>query len=247
MAIRYYDDILIKKIQRWLPEASKVRVLRPDETSKFFSLTADDLKDQAFQLPLVALSRKPDLELLSTVKSPKSYDGLKLGTTPAFGGQVPAKTAQMNVLPIRPEYQLDIYAKTAEECEEYVRGFLFKLINNPAIIIDVPYNDSHIEHIANIRVLSNISDTSAITERIFSGQFTRWTIPFELQDAFLFSIPYRKNWILHVDEDAEMIIDNLPTDKSNPNSPKASALELVEHLEAEDAEAEHLDIVITTT
>ena len=68
MAIRYYDDLIIQKLQHWVPEESK----------KFFELTADDNKDKAFQLPLIAISRKDELELLSTVKAPKTYDGLRL-------------------------------------------------------------------------------------------------------------------------------------------------------------------------
>ena len=38
-------------------------------------------------------------------------------------------------------------------------------------LLRIPYNNTQIEHVANIRVLSNISDTSDISERIFSGQF----------------------------------------------------------------------------
>ena len=100
----------------------------------------------------------------------------------------------LNAIPIKLNYQLDIYAKKAEDCDEYVRNFLFKLINNPVIMIDIPYNGTNIQHIANIRILNTISDTSAISERLFSGQFSRWTIQFEIQDAFLFSIPYKRNW-----------------------------------------------------
>ena len=235
MAISYYDDVIIKKLQCWLPEAAKIRVLRPDETSKLFSITADDLKDNAFTLPMLALSRKPDLELLSTVKSQKSFNGLKIPQT-IQAGLIPNKTAQFNVLPIRPEYQLDIYTKTAEEAEEYVRALLFKLINNPSIIIEIPYHNLNIEHIANIRVLSNISDTSAISERIFSGQFTRWTIPFELHDAFLFSIPYRKNWILKVDPDIEGS-DKLDIPKSK--------LVLTDDVEIDTEEQEDLEPFLT--
>jgi hypothetical protein len=55
--------------------------------------------------------------------------------------------------------------------DEYVRNFLFKLINNPVLKVKIPYNGAEIEHIANIRVLSNVSDTSDISERIFVGQF----------------------------------------------------------------------------
>lgn len=46
----------------------------------------------------------------------------------------------------------------------------------------------------------NVSDTSDITEHLFAGQFTRWSIQLELQDAFLFNVPYKKNWRLWVDD-----------------------------------------------
>jgi hypothetical protein len=193
MACRYYDDILITKIKRWIPEASNLKVLGPSESKRFFEITADEGKDKPFKLPIISLVRHKDLELLSTVKSPKSYDGLKLLNTSET-------TLQFNVIPIKLLYDLTIYTKTEEEVDEYVRNFLFKLINNPVIKVKIPYNDAHIEHIANIRVMSNISDTSDITERIFNGQFHCWTIQLEIQDAFLFSLPYRKNWQLYIEE-----------------------------------------------
>jgi hypothetical protein len=50
-------------------------------------------------------------------------------------------------------------------------------------------------------VLDTVSDTSSISERIFSGQFTRWTIQLEIQDAFLFSVPYRRDWRFATEDD----------------------------------------------
>ena len=214
MACRYYDDILVAKILRWIPEASGLRVLKPDESKRLFELTAADNNDQAFKLPLIALSRNNDISLLSTVKNPKSFDGLRIARTiknpEALKEEnlkkekpepVISYTAQLNVIPIKLMYQLDIYTKTAEEGDEYVRNFLFKLINNPVLKISIPYNDLNVEHIANIRVLDTVSDTSSISERIFSGQFTRWTIQLEIQDAFLFSIPYRRDWRFATEDD----------------------------------------------
>jgi hypothetical protein len=154
------------------------------------------------QLPLLTLNRHKDIELLATTKSPKSYDGLKLLSTEEG-------TLQFNVIPIKLLYDLTIYTKTEEEVDEYVRNFLFKLINNPVIKVKIPYNGADIEHIANIRVLSNVSDTSDISERIFAGQFHCWTIQLEIQDAFLFSLPYRQNWKLSVsDTDDFLQIDS---------------------------------------
>ena len=193
MAVRYYDDAIIQKLKRWIPENSSLRVLHPDESKRLFELVATDNNDKPLQLPFIALSRDNNIELLSTVKQLKSFNGAKLS-----GGAMTVDDLNtskvLNAIPIKLNYQLDIYAKKAEDCDEYVRNFLFKLINNPVIMIDIPYNGTNIQHIANIRILNTISDTSAISERLFSGQFSRWTIQFEIQDAFLFSIPYKRNW-----------------------------------------------------
>ena len=189
MACRYYDDILAIKLHKWLPDNSTLRVLGPSETKRLFETTVEDRAEAPLQLPLIALSRHKDIELLSTTKSPKSYDGLKVLSTET-------ETMQFNVIPIKLLYDLTIYTKTEEEVDEYVRTFLFKLINNPVIKVRLPYHNAEIEHIANIRVLSNVSDTSDISERIFAGQFHCWTIQLEIHDAFLFSLPYRRNWRL---------------------------------------------------
>lgn len=44
MACRYYDDILIAKLQKWIPDNSTLRVLKPEESKRFFELTAMIIK-----------------------------------------------------------------------------------------------------------------------------------------------------------------------------------------------------------
>lgn len=199
MAARYYDDAIVAKLKKWIPDNSRIRILKPDEVSRLFAIKADDNKDRPLDLPMVALSRSKDIKILQTTKNNRSFDGLKLQSDSKSN-----KTVLMNVIPIQLEYQLDIYTKTEEECDEYLRNFLFKLINNPTIMIKIPYNGQDVQHIANLRVLDTVSDTSDITERLFVGQFTRWTIQLELQDGFLFSIPYKQNWKI-TDVDLEVI------------------------------------------
>ena len=188
MGARYYDDALVYKINKWIPTNSNLHVLKPEESKRFFETRADDKNDKPVQLPVIALSRSKDINLRSNIKQSRSFDGLTLHKTETT-------TVQLNIIPILLTYQMDIYTKTYEEGDEYVREFLFKLINNPKIVLGIPYNDTNIAHVANIRVLDTVSDTSDIAEHLFPGQFTRWTIQLEVQDAFLFSIPYRNNWI----------------------------------------------------
>jgi hypothetical protein len=189
MAISYYDEAVTQKIKNWLADSSKLRVLSPDESNRLIQLAADDSNDKPLKLPIIALSRNKDIELESAIKQNKSFDGLVIGTDDKT-----AATVHLNVIPIKTTYQLDIYTKKRLEADEYVRQYLFKLINNPQIIIDIPYNGYLVRHTANLRVLGTVSDTSDISTHIFPGQFYKWTIQLELQDGFLFSIPQKQGW-----------------------------------------------------
>lgn len=191
MAISYYDEAVTQKIKGWLADTSKLRVLSPDESTRLIQLTAEDTGDKPLKLPLIAISRNKDIEIESAIKQNKSFDGLVLGQD-----ALTAKTIHLNVIPIKTTYQLDIYTKKRIEADEYVRQYLFKLINNPQIIVDIPYNNYLVRHTANLRVLSTVSDTSDISTHVFPGQFYKWTIQLELQDGFLFSIPQKQGWRL---------------------------------------------------
>jgi hypothetical protein len=189
MAISYYDEAVTQKIKNWLADSSKLRVLSPEETTRLIQLAAEDSNDQPLKLPLIAISRNKDIEIESAIKQNKSFDGLILEKD-----NVAATTVHLNVIPIKTTYQLDIYTKKRIEADEYVRQYLFKLINNPQIIIEIPYNNYVVRHTANLRVLGTVSDTSDISTHIFPGQFYKWTIQLELQDGFLFSIPQKQGW-----------------------------------------------------
>lgn len=225
MAFEYYDDAIAGKLMKWTPTNLQLRVLKPDDTKRLMELKADDSKDKQLRLPFIALSRNNEIELLLNVKNPRSFDGLTLNKTEE-------KTLQMNVIPVKLQYQLDIFAKTQIEAEQYVREYLFKLINNPVIKIVIPYNGQEVPQIANIKVLSNVADTSDIPQRLFVGQFTRWTIQLEILDAFLYNLPYRQNWKIFIDED-ELLDSKL-----------YSTLEVAKDLYAEPEESELLPIGI---
>lgn len=189
MAISYYDEAVTQKIKNWLADSSKLRVLSPDESNRLMQLKAEDSNDEPVKLPIIAISRNKDIDIESTIKQNKSFDGLIIGKDEAT-----ATTIHLNVIPIKTTYQLDIYTKKRIEVDEYVRQYLFKLINNPQIIIEIPYNSYIVRHTANLRVLNTVSDTSDIPTHIYNGQFYKWTIQLELQDGFLFSIPQKQGW-----------------------------------------------------
>ena len=183
MAIRYYDEALAQKIKNWVKESS-VTILKPDEVERRLQELADGKNDKPITLPLIALSREPEIEILSTNKKPLSYDGAKLNANDS-------KTQQLNAIPIEIHYQLDIFTREYAEADEYLRNFIFNFINYPKLHIVIPYNDVNIIHDSNIRIASTITDTSDIKMKLAPDQFTRWTIKLILDDAYLFSIPFK--------------------------------------------------------
>ena len=212
MAIRYYDQALVEKIKNWIKDPNLI-VLSPSDSTRLFQQRADALNDKKLTLPLVALSRDSDIEIISTTKKALSYDGAHL--------QNSIKTSKiLNAIPIKLTYQLDIYTKYFAEADEYARNFIFNFINYPKLSIEIPYNNAKVVHDSTVLVESTISDSSDIPERLISGQFTRFTIRLTVDDAWLFSVPFMDNWkietgLIEISNDNENIIKPVESDNES--------------------------------
>ena len=205
MAVRLYDEALTNKIGKWVKN-SKLTILKPEESTRFFEMTLDDIKDKTLSLPLIAISRDKNIDILSTQKQSKTFDGFSnlnktLGNKEYLdevaenerlnlGQSLPAPTPiNVNVVPIRIAYQIDIYTRGMAEADEYIRNFVFNFINYPKLEITLPYNDVDLKHESMIYLDASISDNSDIKEHLFADQFVRFTLKIVLDDAYLFSIP----------------------------------------------------------
>ena len=185
MSVRLYDDALVKKIKNWVKD-EKVRILSPDETLELFQKTANDKNDEPISLPIISLTRSREVDLDHPHKKMMTYDGMMLDATID-------KSLQIDAIPMTLNYQLDIYTRYKYEADEYMRNFVFNLVNHPKVKIVLPYNDINYTHYSNIRLIPTIEDNSDVPNRLVSDQFTRWTISFTIDDAYLFSLPYKSN------------------------------------------------------
>ena len=159
-----YDEALVQKLKYWTQDTS-ITITSPDETRRLFEYQADINNDKPIQLPLIALRRKPSIDIQSLNKKPLTFDGWR-----QQGNE--NKISQLNGIPIQLGYTIDIYTRHADEALDYVRSFIFNIINFPKLTIEIPYNDSKLTHNANIRLMP--------------GQFSRWTISINIDDAYLF-------------------------------------------------------------
>lgn len=192
MSIRFYDDAVCEKIKKWVKNPN-MKILGPNETNRLFQLHADQTNDKPLTLPMIAISRNSNIDVM-TSKRALSVDGQHVYADEN-------RSLVLNAIPMKISYQLDIYCKYFEEADEYLRNFLFNLINYPKVVINIPYNDTKITHNSMILVDSTVVDGSDIPERLISGQFTRLSISFSIDDAYMFSVPWLDNWsVLESDE-----------------------------------------------
>lgn len=218
MAIRFYDAAMVDKIKAWVKDPS-MTVLSPSDSTRLFQMRADQISDKPLTLPLIAISRDSDIEIINTRKQALSYDAGHLTTDPSDRNKsTPDVSKVLNAIPIKLTYQLDIYTKYFAEADEYVRNFIFNFINYPRISIEIPYNDAKVLHNSTVLVESTVSDSSDIPERLIAGQFTRMTIRLTIDDAYLFSVPFMDNWKI------EMGDIGIATGKIDPETGKEKVI-----------------------
>ena len=188
MAIRFYDEAIANKINSWLPKSKnrKIQILKPDEVKRLFSIEADERNDKPIQLPLIAISRETQIDVLHPTKRAMSFDGMMLESDGKH-------TIQLDAVPISLTYQIDMYTRHFDEGDELLRELIFKIINNPQLVIELPYNNQKLKQVCAMKLQGSVEDTSSVSERLFSGQFTRWTMRVDIDGAYLYSIPYVDN------------------------------------------------------
>ena len=188
MALYLYDEAFLNKLKSW-SKNTNLHILGPDDTQKLFQIQADENGDNNIQLPSICLRLLGGFEILNTNKQPLTYDGFtKEATIP--------KSLQLNVVPVNIRYQLDIYTRYFKEADEYMRNLIFNIINYPKLLVEVPYNDIHFKHNAIIRIASDVIDNSDIPERLVSGQFSRFTLQINIDDAYIWDVRLRDNYII---------------------------------------------------
>ena len=197
MAIRFYDEALVNKIKNWVTN-TQIQITSPSETERIFEIIADKNNDNPIELPMICIRRAKGFKLLSTNKKPLTFDGLTLSANKYIDNEnkIISKSLQLNAIPISIEYSIDIYTRKFQEADEYVRNFIFNIVNFPKLTVDIPFNNENIEILANIRISDSIEDNSEIPERIIPGQFTRFTLSLYVDDAYIFDIRVRNNYSL---------------------------------------------------
>ena len=188
MGVRFYDQALLEKFQKWVKDPN-MTILGPSDINRTFQIIADKKQDKEVRLPLIILSRNPSFMVGNISKQPLTHNAYRYVDSADH-----SKTVQINAVPITLNYQIDIISRYYEEADEYVRNFIFNLINYPKLSVTIPYNGIDYVHNSSISMNPEIVDNSDNSQRLFQGQFSNWTIKFDIDNAYLFSVPITRTW-----------------------------------------------------
>lgn len=194
MSLKLYDDALIEKLKYWTQDTN-ITIVSPEQSARLFKVIADTNNDKPIQLPIIALKRIGGYTILHPTKTPLSFDGATLDANTE-------KASQLNAIPIRIPYQIDIYTRYFEEADQYARNIVFNIVNFPKVSVSIPYNNEQFIHDSNIRLEGEVEDNSDIPERLIPGEFTRFTLKIDIDDAYLWDVRYRDVYSLCVQIDA---------------------------------------------
>lgn len=183
MSFTLYDKAVTEKIKKWILDSNMV-VLSPDETRRLFTWKATTDGDKPLTLPLISINRNRDVSIKTTSKQMLSHRGKIFNSEKGVSDH-------LNAIPMTLSYVINIYTRYLEEADEYVRNFVFQLINYPKIEIQIPYNNSQLTYTSYLTLQPEISDNSDIPERLIAGQFSRMTLAITLNDAYLFSYNHK--------------------------------------------------------
>ena len=199
MSHTLYDRAVVEKIKSWAIDP-EVTVLSPDETRRLLEIYADKKGDAPLKLPLIVISRERDATIRLTANRTMTRGGLVFNSENGMSDH-------LNAVPITLNYIINIYTRTMEEADEYVRNFVFNIINYPKILISIPYNNANKLYASYMTLQDTVTDNSDIPERLIPGQFSRFTLGFTLGDAYLFSYNHRK---VPVIEGVKVVMVNHP-------------------------------------
>jgi len=185
MSVYFYDEALLSKIKYWT-EKTQLHVYGVDEIRDLFQVMADENNDKPISLPILTITRPKGYSIINSNKKPTTYNGIRV----IQGEETASMLAQ---IPINIQYQFDVYTRFQKEADMYMRNLVFNIINYPTLSIVIPYRDINFKHNANIRISSDVMDTSNNSVKVFNGQFTRLSITVNIDDAYLWDLRVANN------------------------------------------------------
>ena len=170
-----YDDAVVEKFKE-LFGTDKMFIIPPERAKDTIAqIEKDDVK-----FPLVSLDRKGFTVRDNAINWSASRMGLAVSITDD------GKANIMHVIPIKINYQLDVYTADRVSCDEILRELIFYFTLHPTLMVKIPYG-LNTRHKFNLFFNPDIEDNSDTISHIEKGVLYRYTANLYTDDAYLFA------------------------------------------------------------
>ena len=174
MSVKSYDDAIIKKFREVFID-NTIYILPVENAIRFSAqLRRDDVR-----FPMISTTRLG----YSIINSNVHHNAKMIGSYVRRDGENDNIFAQS--IPIRIEYQLDVFAVDRETCDEIVRELVFFIFQHPTLEAHFEYGLDIVQNF-NIFLNDDIVDNSDTVEHINNGVMFRNTLTFYTDDARLY-------------------------------------------------------------
>lgn len=174
MSVKAYDDAIINEFRRVFND-NTIHILPVENAIRFSAqLTKDNVK-----FPMISTTR-----LGYSIRTDNvNFAAKMIGSFVTRDGKNNNIFAQ--TVPIRIEYQMDVFTVDRESCDEIVRELIFFFMQHPTLTAHFEYG-LDIDHTFNLYLNSEIVDNSDTVEHVNTGVMFRNTLTFYTDDALLF-------------------------------------------------------------
>ena len=173
MSFGCYDDAIIENFREVFND-DRIYILPVEDAFRFVSqLNRDDVK-----FPLISTTRLGVTILSSEVNQAQKMTG-HLVRRDGFNNNLFAQS-----IPIRIEYQLDIFTVDRRTCDEITRELIFYFYQHPTLVAHFDYG-LDIKHNFNLFLNDDVVDNSDTLEHVNKGVKFRNTLTFYTDDARL--------------------------------------------------------------
>ena len=174
MSVKSYDDAIIDNFRAIFNDET-ISILPVENAIRF----SGQLQKDDIEFPMISTTRLG----YSIRNSDVNFNAKRIGSFVRRDGENNNIYAQ--VIPIRIEYQLDVFTVDQETCDEIIRELVFFFAQHPTLEAHFEYG-LDIDHNFNMFLNDDIVDNSDTVEHINKGVLFRNTLTFYVDDAYLF-------------------------------------------------------------
>lgn len=170
-----YDNAILDKF-RELFDTDKIFIVPPERAK----MIRAQLDDDTIKFPLISLDRRG----WTMLDDHNSWSASVKGIPDSINNDGSANI--LHAIPIKIEYQLDVFTVDKVSCDEILRELIFYFKLHPTMQVHIPYG-LETNHNFNVYFNPEVEDNSDTVEHINKGVLYRYTASFYTDDAYLFA------------------------------------------------------------